>query len=117
MTPWEWKIFSDKERYDMYQASKNLVQLSNERVVKYEKEASKIDKQIKEQTDKLDATQKEIKVLQAGKDEASMKVLVAHSTKEKDAEINDQKKKLDDANSKLDHLNKLHHADVVKTIH
>ena len=46
-----------------------------------------------------------------------MKVLVAHSTKEKDAQINDQKKKLDDANSKLDHLNKLHHADVAKTIH
>ena len=21
MTPWEWKIFSDKERYDMYQTS------------------------------------------------------------------------------------------------
>jgi len=46
-----------------------------------------------------------------------MKVMVANSTKEKDAQINDQKKKLDDANAKVEHLNKLHEADVSKGAH
>jgi len=40
----------------MYNASKNIVHLSNQRLVEYEKQAAKTDKLIKEQTDKLEAT-------------------------------------------------------------
>jgi len=43
MTPWEWKIFSDKERFDMYTTSKNIVEESNKRIVEYEKQEAKDD--------------------------------------------------------------------------
>ena len=56
-------------------------------------------------------------MMQHGKDADKMKVLVAESTKAKDATIADQKKKLDDAHAEVDHLNKLHAADVAKTQH
>jgi len=60
----------------MYQASRNIVQLSNKRIVEYEKEAAATNKQIKEQTVKLEATLKELHMLKDGKDQASMKVMV-----------------------------------------
>jgi len=56
MTPWEWKIFSDKERYDMYQTSQNIIKETNNRIAKYEEETASANKKIEEQTKKLEAT-------------------------------------------------------------
>jgi len=47
MTPWEWKIFTDKERFAMYTTSKNIVEESNKRIVEYEKQEAKDNEQIK----------------------------------------------------------------------
>ena len=89
MTPWEWKIFSDKERFDMYTTSKNIVEESNKRIVEYEKQEAKDDQQIKVLKDKLEATRKEIKLLEDGKKAELLKVLADHQTKAKDAKIAD----------------------------
>jgi hypothetical protein len=56
-------------------------------------------------------------MMQAGKDADKMKVMVSEATRSKDGVIADQKKKLDDANTEITHLNKLHVADVAKTQH
>jgi hypothetical protein len=45
-----------------------------------------------------------------------MKVMVSHQTKVKDDKINAQKKELHDVHAKLDHLSKVHHADVDKVV-
>jgi predicted S18 family serine protease len=78
MTPWEWKIFSDKERYDMYTTSQNLIKQSNEQIAKYEEESNATQKKIEDQTKRLEDTKKELAVLKAGKDHEAMKVMVSH---------------------------------------
>jgi hypothetical protein len=76
MTPWEWKIFTNKERYDMYVASKNIVKWSNERIADYEEKAVVAEKHIKEQQAKLEETRKELKLMKDGHDKQAMKLMV-----------------------------------------
>ena len=73
MSPWEWKIFTNKERYDMYVASKNIVKLSNQRIAEYEEKAVAAEKHIKEQQAKLHETRKELKLMKDGHDKEAMK--------------------------------------------
>lgn len=64
----------------------------------------------------LEDTRKELAVLKDGKDHEAMKVMVSHQTKVKDDKINAQKKELHDVHAKLDHLSKVHQADVDKVV-